>query len=227
MTPEPTPVGGMTPRLPVSFAPVTRILTTAGLTLVATAMVADDSSMATGWRAPALVDWGVGHRGDRSIESAGRVERKDRATRRQDRGQQRGGEQRPAAPAIATGRAGRHGRRGGRRRGLVPALGGHGWRVIPGACPIGARLRGGRVAVAGRGPGAGDAFGVGRRVRRHGVDRADGRARIDRGGRVDRRHGVALGQIRWVGGVGVGFVMHGAGRCLGWVRPVSGRGWKA
>src|SRR6187401_48090 len=58
MTPEPTPVGGMTPRLPVSVAPVTRILTTAGLTLVATAIVADDSSMATGWRAPALVDWG-------------------------------------------------------------------------------------------------------------------------------------------------------------------------
>src|SRR4249919_426898 len=59
MTPEPTPVGGMTPRLPVSVAPVTRILTTAGLTFDATAMVADDSSIATGWRAPALVDWGA------------------------------------------------------------------------------------------------------------------------------------------------------------------------
>src|SRR5918993_4285823 len=58
MTPDPTPVGGMTPRLPVSEAPVTRIFTTAGLTVDATAIVADDSSRATGWTAPALDAWG-------------------------------------------------------------------------------------------------------------------------------------------------------------------------
>src|SRR5215203_4641479 len=44
----------MTPRFPVSEAPVTRIFTTAGLTVDATAIVADDSSMATGWTAPAF-----------------------------------------------------------------------------------------------------------------------------------------------------------------------------
>src|SRR5258705_10076036 len=58
MTPDPTPVGGMTPKLPVSDRPVTVIRTTAGLTADATAIVADDSSMATGWTAPALLPAG-------------------------------------------------------------------------------------------------------------------------------------------------------------------------
>src|SRR5436190_8907165 len=40
--------------LPVSAAPVTLIFTTAGLTFDATAIVADCSSMATGWTEPAL-----------------------------------------------------------------------------------------------------------------------------------------------------------------------------
>src|SRR3954468_21070566 len=57
MTPDPTPVGGMTPKLPVSDRPVMVMRTTAGLTADATAIVADDSSMATGWTAPALVAW--------------------------------------------------------------------------------------------------------------------------------------------------------------------------
>src|SRR6185437_1276782 len=58
MTPEPTPVAGMTPVLPLS-EPVTVILTTAGLTFAATAIVADCSSMVTGWLAPVLVAWGA------------------------------------------------------------------------------------------------------------------------------------------------------------------------
>src|SRR4249920_1391923 len=57
MTPEPTPVSGITPRSPPEL-PVTLIFTTAGLTLAATAMVADDSSMATGWTVPAFVACG-------------------------------------------------------------------------------------------------------------------------------------------------------------------------
>ncbi len=57
MTPDPTPVAGMTPLLPESLAPVTVIRTTAGLTLAATAIVADDSSMVTGWVEPVLVAW--------------------------------------------------------------------------------------------------------------------------------------------------------------------------
>src|SRR4029453_3310529 len=58
MTPEPTPVAGMTPVLP-SSDPVTVIFTTAGLTLAATAIVADCSSMVTGWVAPVFVAWGA------------------------------------------------------------------------------------------------------------------------------------------------------------------------
>ena len=54
MTPEPTPVSGMTPRSPEFALPVTVMRTTAGLTLAATAMVADDSSMVTGWVVPTL-----------------------------------------------------------------------------------------------------------------------------------------------------------------------------
>src|SRR6187455_3660680 len=48
MTPEPTPVSGMTPLLVSTLLDVV-MRTTAGLTLAATAMVADDSSMLTGW----------------------------------------------------------------------------------------------------------------------------------------------------------------------------------
>src|SRR5690242_21634953 len=58
MTPEPTPVAGMTPVLPLS-EPVTVILTTAGLTFEATAIVADCSSIVTGWVAPVLVACGA------------------------------------------------------------------------------------------------------------------------------------------------------------------------
>src|SRR6478752_1559942 len=57
MTPEPTPVSGMTPLLPSLVVPVTVIRTTAGLTFEATAIVADCSSIETGWRAPTLVPW--------------------------------------------------------------------------------------------------------------------------------------------------------------------------
>src|SRR4051794_11547991 len=59
MTPDPTPVSGMTPLLPALVVPVTVIRTTAGLTLDATAIVADDSSMATGWTVPTLVACGT------------------------------------------------------------------------------------------------------------------------------------------------------------------------
>src|SRR3954471_6844062 len=57
MTPDPTPVAGMTPLFPESDAPVTVMRTTAGLTLAATEIVADDSSMVTGCEAPAFVAW--------------------------------------------------------------------------------------------------------------------------------------------------------------------------
>src|SRR3954468_15820947 len=59
MTPDPTPVSGITPLFPTFAVPVTVIRTTAGLTLEATAIVADDSSIATGWTVPTLVAWGA------------------------------------------------------------------------------------------------------------------------------------------------------------------------
>src|SRR6478735_302649 len=55
MTPDPTPVEGMTPRSPLFALPVTVIRTTAGLTAAATAMVAEFSSMVTGLTAPTEV----------------------------------------------------------------------------------------------------------------------------------------------------------------------------
>src|SRR5262245_13810936 len=58
MIPEPTPVDGMIP-LDVSTLPLVVILTTAGLALAATSIVADDSSMVTGWLlAPTVVPTG-------------------------------------------------------------------------------------------------------------------------------------------------------------------------
>src|SRR3982751_6574792 len=55
MTPEPIPVWGIV--LPSSFVflPSAVIRTTAGLTLAATSMIADDSSSVTGCRAPIAV----------------------------------------------------------------------------------------------------------------------------------------------------------------------------
>src|SRR5688572_29609261 len=59
MTPEPTPVSGMIP-LDVSTPPLTVIRTTAGLAFAATLIVADDSSIVTGWLlAPTFVAFGV------------------------------------------------------------------------------------------------------------------------------------------------------------------------
>src|SRR4051812_50185592 len=58
MTPEPTPVSGMTPWL-VSTWLLTVMRTTAGLTLDATAIVADDSSIVTGWVDPTVWPAGV------------------------------------------------------------------------------------------------------------------------------------------------------------------------
>ena len=99
-----------------------------------------------------------GRRGGRSIEGADGVEGEDRATRCQDRGQERGRDKRPAASPLATRGRGRRGG-GRRRRGLVPALGRDGRDLVPGSSPVGARFRGRRVAVAaglrggrGRGP---------------------------------------------------------------------------
>ena len=93
----------------MSVAPVTRIFTTAGLTLDATAIVADDSSMATGWTAPALcLAAGERRHGGRSIEGADGAEREDRAARCQDRRQERGRDQRPRrlSPSRPCGVAG-------------------------------------------------------------------------------------------------------------------------
>ncbi len=59
MTPEPTPVSGMIP-LDVSTLPLTLMRTTAGLAFAATLIVADDSSIVTGWLlAPTVVVVGV------------------------------------------------------------------------------------------------------------------------------------------------------------------------
>ena len=134
----------MTPWLPVLAAPVTVIRTTAGLTLAATAIVADDSSMVTGWMAPALVGLAASvDGGGRPVERAGRAEREDGATRGEDRGQQRAASDDRAAAATAVAAGRRWSARPTRRGvggGLVPALGGHGRRVVPGARPVGARL---------------------------------------------------------------------------------------
>src|SRR5215211_4437410 len=102
MTPEPTPVCGMTP-LPVSAAPVTLILTTAGLTLEATAIVADCLSMLTGWVLAAVDAC--------ATAGAGRGECQHRSARRKDRGQQRGRDERARATGTALlfhGRGRRH-----------------------------------------------------------------------------------------------------------------------
>src|SRR6187402_2794251 len=58
MTPEPTPVSGMAPDAS-GVVPPTVIRTTAGLTLAATSMVAEDSSMVTGLVVPTLLPWPV------------------------------------------------------------------------------------------------------------------------------------------------------------------------
>src|SRR4029453_11303395 len=58
MRPDPTPVSGMMP-CEVSTLPLTVMRTTAGLALAATSIVADDSSMVTGWLvAPTVVPVG-------------------------------------------------------------------------------------------------------------------------------------------------------------------------
>ena len=55
ITPEPTPVSGMIP-VEVSTLPLVVIRTTAGLTAAATSIVAEDSSIVTGWLfAPTVV----------------------------------------------------------------------------------------------------------------------------------------------------------------------------
>jgi hypothetical protein len=58
MTPEPTPVSGMTPWFGVDWL-LTVMRTTAGLTLAATAIVADDSSIVTGCVEPTVWPGGV------------------------------------------------------------------------------------------------------------------------------------------------------------------------
>src|SRR6478735_309741 len=79
MTPDPTPVSGITPLLPAFAVPVTVMRTTAGLTLAATAIVADDSSMVTGWTVPtfvacgALAEAGAGRSSTPTADSAATV----------------------------------------------------------------------------------------------------------------------------------------------------------
>ena len=215
ITPEPTPVGGMTPRLPVSVAPVTRILTTAGLTLVATAMVADDSSMATGWRAPALVDCGdvttaAGRSRAPAALSARTVPPEARTADRRAAASNA-----PAAPPIATRRAGR--RRPSRRASARARTSARGSPVArrPRSAPNRSASRaqacsGRRSASRSRGRAR-----ARRRVRRDRVDRADRRARVGRP--VGSTGGTAWRWVRSDGSVAsvCGIVMHGAGRCLG------------
>ena len=97
------------------------ILTTAGPTLAAASMTADDSSMVTGWL-PVCWRGPRSGGGDRAIEGARPVEHDDRAARGEDRGQERcrddGADAGPAASLAATRLARRVVR--GRRRGLRP-----------------------------------------------------------------------------------------------------------
>src|SRR3954454_18064425 len=55
MIPEPTPVVGMVSPIASVLVPSTVIRTTAGVTLAATSMIADDSSSVTGCLAPSVV----------------------------------------------------------------------------------------------------------------------------------------------------------------------------
>ncbi len=76
--------------------------TTAGLTLAATSMVAEDSSRVTGLTVPALLPWPVvGTIAVVAIEVAGRAEREDGAAGREDGGQQRDGQDRPDARSAS------------------------------------------------------------------------------------------------------------------------------
>ena len=69
--------------------PVTVIRTTAGLTLAATSMVADDSSIVTGLTAPTFVPGPTTEAGSGPVERAGDAEREDGAAGGEDRRQQR------------------------------------------------------------------------------------------------------------------------------------------
>ena len=117
--------------------PVTVIRTTAGLTLAATAMVAEDSSIVTGWTAPTFVP-GRPRRRARS----GRVRRRapsasDGAAGGEDRRQQRDGDDRPPARRDGVGAGRLRGAGGGGR--LVPALGGRRGGASAGASTRAAR----------------------------------------------------------------------------------------
>ena len=208
MTPEPTPVSGMTPRLPAFDVPVTVIRTTAGLTLAATAIVADDSSIATGWSVPTFVACGTL---ERCRAPVGRARRPRRARGRcpaEARTADRSGaaRTRPAARPRSTGVAGAVG--AGVGAGSYQRSGVTGGRLVERARPIGARLGRRREAIGRR------ARGWGRGRARPGRRRGRRRPRADRGcvGRVGRgqrralagraRDGrMALGQVAGVGGV--------------------------
>src|SRR4051794_10060391 len=209
MTPDPTPVSGMTPLLPALVVPVTVIRTTAGLTLDATAIVADDSSMATGWTVPTLVacgtlaDAGAGRSSAPAAVSAATVPTDARTADRIDattsepprRSERLGGTTAPGGGGGAGGPVPRVGGTGGgspprrddglgrrRRRGrLVPSFGSHGCGLAPRAGPVGARLRARRVACRRR------AVGI------HGLGPGPGRAIRGRGGPGRRCHGGVAG----------------------------------
>ena len=101
--------------------PLVVILTTAGPALAATSMIAEDSSMVTGWRAETVAPTGDEAGWACLLEGTGRAERDDRAAGREGRGEQRRADDR-ARPAAAAGPLGGHVRGRGRRRGLVPAF---------------------------------------------------------------------------------------------------------
>ena len=227
MTPDPTPVSGMTPLLPAFAVPVTVMRTTAGLTLAATAIVADDSSMATGWTVPTLVacgalaEAGAGRSSAPTADSAATVPTDASTADSTDASDQRAASAAGALRCLdGRGRWGRRGR-------LVPAFRGDGRALAPRAGPIGARLgargvAGGRAGPVrldrcGRRPGRAiepRLGGIGRGRRRR------GRPIVDHGRvLVGRDRGMSLRQVARVtllagdGGVGVaGFVVHDAGR---------------
>src|SRR5688572_21281585 len=104
MTPDPTPVSGMIPLLG-SALPETVMRTTAGLTFDATSMVADCSSMVTGWLALTFVPlFATGAAAGRSstpvAESAATVPPEARIADRAAARTMEPVEPRPARPAV-------------------------------------------------------------------------------------------------------------------------------
>ena len=197
-------------------------------------MVADDSSMVTGWTVPALLACDGGRDRGRPADRARRW-RSARGRCRRTRARPTGASARsePLPDRVRAGRDGRRGRGRGRGR-LVPALRGDRRRLVERAGPGRPRLRGrgepvdrsARLARCGARP-------TGRRRRRPGS--AGSARRRDRARPPDRsadawRSVRSVGRRRGVGSASAGSGRRGGGRHASWqagslqARPVSDRG---